>query len=86
MNTKVETQTKTKQEIITNIENDFEEDDFLPFEHGFQQIKLRGENVWGLDKHNVYLGGGHKIPFSMLSEKELNKVYNAYQTYITEKY
>lgn len=74
--------TLTKQEIINNIENDFEEDDFLPFEHGFKQIKLRGENVWGLDKNNVYLGNGHKIPFSMLSDKEINKVYEAYNEYI----
>ena len=85
MNTQVETQTKTKEEIIDIINNDFEEDDLLPFEHGFPLINIRGHKVWGIDKNNIMFGGG-TLPYSMLSEKELNKVYNAYQAYINEKF
>lgn len=85
MNTQVETQTKTKEEIIEIITNEFEEDDLLPFEHGFPLINIRGHKVWAMDKNNIMFGGG-TLPYSMLSEKELNKVYNAYQTYINEKY
>lgn len=86
MNTQVETQTKTKEEIIEIITNEFEEDDLLPFEHGFPLINIRGHNVWAMDKNNIMFDRGGTLPYSMLSEKELNKVYNAYQTYINEEY
>lgn len=85
MNTQVSTQTLTKNEIIKRIDEEFDDDDFLSFENGFEYINIRGHSVWGMDKEKVFIDNG-TIPYSMLSEKELNKVYNAYNDYCEAEY
>lgn len=86
MNTQVKTQLKTKNEIIEIFNDIFEDDDLLPFEHGFPYINIRGHNVWAIDKNNIMFDSGGTIPYSMLSEKEINKVYDAYIAYTSEEY